>query len=62
MNAVDQDVQPPCRSVSADTGFSLKVLTHNIHKWFHFFSTEVHPPELREAVRSVGAKWFFSRK
>ena len=39
--------------------FSLKVLTVNIHKGFTFFNRKFILPELREAVRSVGADIVF---
>jgi endonuclease/exonuclease/phosphatase family metal-dependent hydrolase len=39
--------------------FSLKVLTVNIHKGFTFFNRKFILPELREAVRSVGADVVF---
>ena len=39
--------------------FSIKVLTVNIHKGFTFFNRKFILPELREAVRSVGADVVF---
>ncbi len=39
--------------------FSLKVLTVNIHKGFTFFNRKFILPELREAVRTVGADVVF---
>ncbi|MES2424751.1 MAG: endonuclease/exonuclease/phosphatase family protein [Pseudomonadota bacterium] len=44
---------------SADTGFSFKVLTVNIHKGFTFFNRKFILHELREAVRGVGADVVF---
>ena len=45
-------------AVSA-TPFSLKVLTVNVHKGFTFFNRKFILPELREAVRNVGADVVF---
>ena len=59
MNAVDDDVHTALSAASADTGFSFKVLTVNIHKGFTFFNRKFILPELREAVRSVGADVVF---
>ena len=39
--------------------FSLKVLTVNIHKGFTFFNRKFILPELREAVRKIGADVVF---
>jgi endonuclease/exonuclease/phosphatase family metal-dependent hydrolase len=39
--------------------FSIKVMTVNIHKGFTFFNRKFILPELREAVRSVGADVVF---
>ncbi len=44
---------------TAATTFSLKVLTVNIHKGFTFFNRKFILPELREAVRTVGADVVF---
>ncbi|WP_293470526.1 endonuclease/exonuclease/phosphatase family protein [Polaromonas sp.] len=46
-------------AISADTPFSFKVLTVNIHKGFTFFNRKFILPELREAVRKVGADVVF---
>ena len=43
----------------ADTSFSFKVLTVNIHKGFTFFNRKFILSELRDAVRSVGADVVF---
>ena len=59
MNAVDEDVHTALAAASADIGFSFKVLTVNIHKGFTFFNRKFILPELREAVRSVGADVVF---
>ena len=59
MNAVDEDVHTALSAASADTGFSFKVLTVNIHKGFTFFNRKFILPELRDAVRSVGADVVF---
>lgn len=44
---------------TAARSFSIKVLTVNIHKGFTFFNRKFILPELREAVRSVGADVVF---
>ena len=59
MHAVDEDVSCALSAASADSGFSFKVLTVNIHKGFTFFNRKFILPELREAVRSVGADVVF---
>jgi endonuclease/exonuclease/phosphatase family metal-dependent hydrolase len=43
----------------AAISFSVKVLTVNIHKGFTFFNRKFILPELREAVRSIGADVVF---
>ena len=59
MDQVDADVSTALSAASADTGFSFKVLTVNIHKGFTFFNRKFILPELREAVRGVGADVVF---
>ncbi len=59
MAAVDADTQVAMAAVSLDSSFSFKVLTVNIHKGFTFFNRKFILPELREAVRSVGADVVF---
>jgi endonuclease/exonuclease/phosphatase family metal-dependent hydrolase len=44
---------------SDPSAFSIKVLTVNIHKGFTFFNRKFILPELREAVRKVGADVVF---
>lgn len=58
---VDADVVAQTRAALATAAmtFSLKVLTVNIHKGFTFFNRKFILPELREAVRSVGADVVF---
>jgi len=59
MAAVEADTQTALAAISLDTSFSFKVLTVNIHKGFTFFNRKFILPELREAVRSVGADVVF---
>lgn len=58
---VDADVLAQAQQALATAAktFSLKVLTVNIHKGFTFFNRKFILPELREAVRSVGADVVF---
>ena len=58
---VDADVVVQTQEALATAAktFSLKVLTVNIHKGFTFFNRKFILPELREAVRSVGADVVF---
>lgn len=58
---VDSDVLAQTQEALATAAmtFSLKVLTVNIHKGFTFFNRKFILPELREAVRSVGADVVF---
>ena len=57
----DEDVIAQTRDALATAAmtFSIKVLTVNIHKGFTFFNRKFILPELREAVRSVGADVVF---
>ena len=59
--ALDADVLAQTQQALATAAmtFSLKVLTVNIHKGFTFFNRKFILPELREAVRSVGADVVF---
>jgi endonuclease/exonuclease/phosphatase family metal-dependent hydrolase len=59
MLAVAADTQAALDAASARTSFSFKVLTVNIHKGFTFFNRKFILPELREAVRKVGADVVF---
>ena len=59
MAAVQADTQTALAAVSAQSSFSFKVLTVNIHKGFTFFNRKFILPELREAVRNVGADVVF---
>ncbi|MFS2037119.1 endonuclease/exonuclease/phosphatase family protein [Polaromonas sp. CT11-55] len=59
MAAVEADTQTALAAVSPESSFSFKVLTVNIHKGFTFFNRKFILPELREAVRSVGADVVF---
>jgi endonuclease/exonuclease/phosphatase family metal-dependent hydrolase len=59
MAAVDADTQTALAAASSSTSFSFKVLTVNIHKGFTFFNRKFILPELREAVRLVGADVVF---
>jgi len=59
MAAVEADTQTALKAVSPESSFSFKVLTVNIHKGFTFFNRKFILPELREAVRSVGADVVF---
>ena len=58
---VDADVIAETEQALATAAmtFSLKVLTVNIHKGFTFFNRKFILPELREAVRTVGADVVF---
>lgn len=57
----DADVMVAAQEALATAArtFSIKVLTVNIHKGFTFFNRKFILPELREAVRSVGADVVF---
>ena len=57
--AVEADTQTAMAAISPDASFSFKVLTVNIHKGFTFFNRKFILPELREAVRKVGADVVF---
>jgi endonuclease/exonuclease/phosphatase family metal-dependent hydrolase len=57
--AVAADTQTALAALGPDAPFSFKVLTVNIHKGFTFFNRKFILPELREAVRSVGADVVF---
>lgn len=57
--AVETDTQAALAAPSPDSSFSFKVLTVNIHKGFTFFNRKFILPELREAVRAVGADVVF---
>jgi endonuclease/exonuclease/phosphatase family metal-dependent hydrolase len=59
MAAVEADTQVALDAASSKSSFSFKVLTVNIHKGFTFFNRKFILPELREAVRSVGADVVF---
>ncbi len=59
MADVNADTQTALAAASSATSFSFKVLTVNIHKGFTFFNRKFILPELREAVRSVGADVVF---
>jgi endonuclease/exonuclease/phosphatase family metal-dependent hydrolase len=59
MAAVQADTETALAAVSAESSFSFKVLTVNIHKGFTFFNRKFILPELREAVRNVGADVVF---
>ena len=59
MQAVEADTQTALAAASAESSFTFKVLTVNIHKGFTFFNRKFILPELREAVRSVGADVVF---
>ena len=59
MVAVEADTQAALAAASSAKSFSFKVLTVNIHKGFTFFNRKFILPELREAVRSVGADVVF---
>jgi len=56
---VAADSQTALAAPSTDSSFSFKVLTVNIHKGFTFFNRKFILPELREAVRAVGADVVF---
>ena len=57
----DADVRAETQEALATAArtFSLKVLTVNIHKGFTFFNRKFILPELREAVRKIGAEVVF---
>ena len=57
----DADVRAETKEalIVAARTFSLKVLTVNIHKGFTFFNRKFILPELREAVRKIGADVVF---
>lgn len=59
MAAVEADTQVALAAASSTTSFSFKVLTVNIHKGFTIFNRKFILPELREAVRTVGADVVF---
>lgn len=59
MDAVEADTRAALAAASRASSFSFKVLTVNIHKGFTFFNRKFILPELREAVRSVGADVVF---
>ena len=61
---VDADVIAETEQALATAAmtFSLKVLTVNIHKGFTFFNRKFILPELREAVRTVGADVVFPQE
>ena len=59
MAEVAADSQTALAAPSTDSSFSFKVLTVNIHKGFTFFNRKFILPELREAVRAVGADVVF---
>ena len=46
-------------AAAAGSAFTLKVLTVNVHKGFTFFNRKFILPELRDAVRTVGADVVF---
>ena len=57
----DADVRAEAQEALATAAktFSIKVLTVNIHKGFTFFNRKFILPELREAVRKIGADVVF---
>ena len=57
----DADVRAQAETALAAAAktFSIKVLTVNIHKGFTFFNRKFILPELREAVRKIGADVVF---
>lgn len=59
MAAVQADTQTALAAASSTSSFSFKVLTVNIHKGFTIFNRKFILPELREAVRTVGADVVF---
>lgn len=59
MAEVAADSQTALAAPRPDSSFSFKVLTVNIHKGFTFFNRKFILPELREAVRAVGADVVF---
>ncbi len=59
MAEVAADTQTAMAALSFSPTFSFKVLTVNIHKGFTFFNRKFILPELREAVRAVGADVVF---
>ena len=56
---VDAKVEAQLAIAAAALGFSIKVLTVNIHKGFSFFNRKFILHELREAIRSVSADVVF---
>ena len=60
----DADVRAEAQEALATAAktFSIKVLTVNIHKGFTFFNRKFILPELREAVRTIGADVVFCKK
>ena len=60
----DADVRAEAEEALATAAktFSIKVLTVNIHKGFTFFNRKFILPELREAVRKIGADVVFCRR
>jgi endonuclease/exonuclease/phosphatase family metal-dependent hydrolase len=56
---VQTDTDAAMAAASPTGSFSLRVLTVNIHKGFSFFNRKFILPELREAVRKVGADVVF---
>ncbi|WP_442957751.1 endonuclease/exonuclease/phosphatase family protein [Polaromonas sp.] len=59
MDELESDTKTALAAASSSTSFSFKVLTVNIHKGFTFLNRKFILPELREAVRSVGADVVF---
>lgn len=59
MAVVHADTPAALAEVSPEASFFFKVLTVNIHKGFTFFNRKFILPELREAVREVGADVVF---
>lgn len=59
MRSETPKVVPLPRAETAPAVHSLRVLTVNTHKGFTFFNRRFILPELREAVRSVGADLLF---
>ena len=57
--AVVADTQAALAAASSAGSVTIKVLTVNIHKGFTFFNRKFILPELREAVRRVGADVVF---
>ncbi len=59
MAAVEADTRAALAAIRPSSSFSFKVLTVNIHKGFTFLNRKFILPELREAVRTVGADVVF---